>query len=68
MEAARCVCWSQRYALNRPVHGLAERAARRKGHPRAIGAAAERLATAACYVLSEEVEYREAVTVRSTGA
>ncbi len=38
-----------------------------KGNPRAIEAAAP-LGEAACYVWSEEEEYREVATFRSTGA
>jgi hypothetical protein len=51
------------------VSRLYERIARRKGHPKAIGAVARHLAEATFWILSKQEPYREpkVSTVSSTG-
>jgi transposase len=59
IEAANCVCLHQRDYPARHVTQLYKRIARRKGHPKAIGAVARHLAEATYYVLSRQQEYKE---------
>ncbi len=59
VEAANCVCLHQRDYPTRHVTQLYKRIARRKGHPKAIGAVARHLAEATYYVLSRQQEYKE---------
>ena len=59
VEAANAICLHRRRAARRHVSRLYERIARRKGHPKAIGAVARHLAEATYWVLSKEEAYRE---------
>jgi transposase len=59
IEAANCVCMHQRNFPDRHVTLLYKRIARRKGHPKAIGAVARHLAEATFYVLSRNQPYRD---------
>jgi len=58
-EAANAICLTRRRAPTRHVSRLYERVARRKGHPKAIGAVARHLAEATYWILSKEEPYRE---------
>ena len=59
VEAANCVQLHRRHFPHRHVTRLYERIARRKGHPKAIGAVARHLAEASFHVLSRQEDYRE---------
>jgi transposase len=59
VEAANCVQLHRRHFPHRHVTQLYERLARRKGHPKAIGAVARHLAEASFHVLSRQEDYRE---------
>src|SRR5262249_44003459 len=69
IEAANAICLTRRRRPTRHVSRLYERIARRKGHPKAIGAVARHLAEATFWVLSKQEAYREpkVSTVSSTG-
>jgi transposase len=69
IEAATAICAMRRRVPQRHVHRLYERVARRKGHPKAIGAVARHLAEATYWILSKQEPYREptAIAVSSTG-
>lgn len=58
-EAANSVCLNRRLRPHRHVSQLYERIARRKGHPKAIGAVARHLAEATYWVLTKQEAYRE---------
>jgi transposase len=71
IEAANCACMHQRNFPDRHVTLLYKRIARRKGHPKAVGAVARHLAEATFYVLSRNQPYRDPVLnkrVVTTGA
>jgi len=59
VEAANCVQLHRAHYPQRHVTQLYERIARRKGHPKAIGAVARHLAEASFHVLSRQEDYRE---------
>lgn len=59
IEAANCTCMHQRNFPDRHVTLLYKRIARRKGHPKAIGAVARHLAEATFYVLTRNQPYRD---------
>jgi transposase len=59
IEAANTICQTRRRAPHRHVSRLYERVARRKGHPKAIGAVARHLAEATYWILSKQEPYRE---------
>lgn len=59
IEAANCACMHQKNFPDRHVTQLYKRIARRKGHPKAIGAVARHLAEATFYVLSRKQPYRD---------
>lgn len=59
IEAANCVCMHQKHYPDRHVTLLYKRIARRKGHPKAIGAVARHLAEATFHVLSRNQPYRD---------
>ncbi len=59
VEAANTVCLNRRRWPARHVSRLYERVARRKGHPKAIGAVARHLAEATYWVLTKQEPYRE---------
>jgi len=59
IEAAKAICLTRRRRPTRHVSRLYERIARRKGHPKAIGAVARHLAEATFCVLSKQEPYRE---------
>ena len=69
IEAANAICLMRRRHPHRHVTRLYERIARRKGHPKAIGAVARHLAEAAYWLLSKQEPYREpkSSAVSSTG-
>jgi hypothetical protein len=69
IEAANAICLMRRRHPHRHVSRLYERIARRKGHPKAIGAVARYLAEATFWLLSKQEAYREpqASAVSSTG-
>ena len=69
VEAANAICVTRRRSSSRHVSRLYERIARRKGHPKAIGALARHLAEATFWILSKQEPYREpkTSTVSSTG-
>jgi transposase len=69
IEAANAICLTRRRRPSRHVSRLYERIARRKGHPKAIGAVARHLAEATFWILSKREPYREpkVSTVSSTG-
>jgi Transposase IS116/IS110/IS902 family len=69
IEAANAICLMRRRYPHRHVSHLYERIARRKGHPKAIGAVARHLAEATYWLLSKQEPYREpqASAVSSTG-
>ncbi len=69
VEAANAICIARRRAPQRHVSRLYERVARRKGHPKAIGAVARHLAEATYWMLSKQEPYRQpkAAAVSSTG-
>jgi transposase len=58
-EAANAICLMRRRHPHRHVSRLYERIARRKGHAKAIGAAARHLAEATYWLLSKQEPYRE---------
>jgi transposase len=68
IEAANAICLMRRRYPHRHVSRLYERIARRKGHPKAIGAVARHLAEATYWILSKQEPYREpkATAVSST--
>jgi transposase len=68
IEAANSICIRRGRAPHRHVSRLYERLARRKGHPKAIGAVARHLAEATYWILSKQEPYREpkATAVSST--
>src|SRR5215470_16889827 len=59
IEAANAICLTRRRRPSQHVSRLYERIARRKGHPKAIGAVARHLAEATYWILSKEEPYRE---------
>jgi transposase len=59
IEAANCLCMHQGDFPDRHVTLLYKRIARRKGHPKAIGAVARHLAESTFYVLSRNQAYRD---------
>lgn len=59
VEAANAICLMRARAPHRHVSRLYERIARRKGHPKAIGAVARHLAEATYWILSKQESYRE---------
>jgi hypothetical protein len=59
IEAANAICLMRRRHPHRHVSRLYERIARRKGHPKAIGAVAQHLAEATYWLLSKQEPYRE---------
>ena len=69
VEAANAICVTRRRSSSRHVSRLYDRIARRKGHPKAIGALARHLAEATFWILSKHEPYREPKisTVSSTG-
>jgi len=69
VEAANAICLNRGRAPRRHVSRLYERVARRKGHPKAIGAVARHLAEATYWILSKQEPYREpkASAVSPTG-
>ncbi len=69
VEAANAICLNRRRAPRRHVSRLYERVARRKGHPKAIGAVARHLAEVTYWILSKQESYREpkASAVSPTG-
>jgi transposase len=69
VEAANAICLNRGHTPRRHVSRLYERVARRKGHPKAIGAVARHLAEATYWILSKQDPYREpkASAVSSTG-
>jgi transposase len=69
IEAANAICLTRRRRPSQHVSRLYERIARRKGHPKAIGAVARHLAEATFWILSKQEPYREpkVSTVSSTG-
>lgn len=69
VEAANAICLTRGRAPHRHVSRLYERVARRKGHPKAIGAVARHLAEATYWILNKQEHYREPKTsaVSSTG-
>jgi transposase len=69
IEAANAICLMRRRHPHRHVTRLYERIARRKGHPKAIGAVARHLAEATYWLLSKQEPYREptSLAVSSTG-
>jgi transposase len=69
VEAANAICVTRRRSSSRQVSRLYDRIARRKGHPKAIGALARHLAEATFWILSKQEPYREPKisTVSSTG-
>jgi hypothetical protein len=54
IEAANAICLMRRRHPHRHVSRLYERIARRKGHPKAIGAVARHLAEATFWLLSKQ--------------
>ena len=69
VEAANAICIDPATLVRRHVSRLYDRIARRKGHPKAIGALARHLAEATFWILSKHEPYREpkVSTVSSTG-
>jgi transposase len=69
IEGANAICLTRRRRPSQHVSRLYERIARRKGHPKAIGAVARHLAEATFWILSKQEPYREpkVSTVSSTG-
>ena len=69
VEAANAICLNRSRAPRRHVSRLYERIARRKGHPKAVGAVARHLAEATYWLLSKQEPYREpqSSAVSSTG-
>ena len=69
IEAANAICLMRRRHPHRHVSRLYERIARRKGHPKAVGAVARHLAEATYWPLSKQEPYREpqSSAVSSTG-
>ncbi len=69
VEAANAICLNRQRAPLCHVRPLYARVARRKGHPKAIGAVARHLAEATYWMLSRQEPYREpkAAAVSSTG-
>ena len=69
VEAVNAICVTRRRSSSRHVSRLYDRIARRKGHPKAIGALARHLAEATFWILSKQGPYREPKisTVSSTG-
>jgi transposase len=69
IEAANATCLMRGRHPHRHISRLYERIARRKGHPKAIGAVARHLAEATYWLLSKQEPYREphASAVSSTG-
>ena len=59
VEAANSICLMRGRKPHRHVSRLYERIARRKGHPKAIGAVARHLAEATYWILSKQEAYRE---------
>lgn len=59
VEAANTVALHRRYGKNPHVTGLYERVRHKRGHAKAIGAAARHLAEAAYWMLSRNEEYKE---------
>jgi hypothetical protein len=59
VEAATVICRHRGRHPKRHVSQLYERVARRKGHPKAIGAVARHLAEATYWVLTKREPYRE---------
>ncbi|HEX2648008.1 MAG TPA: IS110 family transposase [Candidatus Dormibacteraeota bacterium] len=68
VEAANVICIGRRRAPHRHVSRLYERVARRKGHPKAIGAVARHLAEATYWMLRKQEPYQppQAAAVSST--
>ena len=69
VEAANAICLMRGRTPHRHVSRRYERIARRKGHPKAIGAVARHLAEATYWLLTKQEPYREpkASAVSSTG-
>ncbi len=69
IEAANAICLMRGRHPHRHVSRLYERIARRKGHPKAVGAVARHLAEATYWLLSKQEPYREpqSSAVSSTG-
>jgi transposase len=59
VEAANAICLHRGRAPHRHVSRLYERIARRRGHPKAIGAVARHLAEATYWMLGKHEAYRE---------
>jgi transposase len=59
VEAANAICLHRGRAPHRHVSRLYERIARRRGHPKAIGAVARHLAEATYWMLGKQEAYRE---------
>src|SRR5262249_60274227 len=59
VEAANAICLNRSRRPPRRVTRLYERVARRKGHPKAIGAVARHLAEATYWILTKQQPYRE---------
>ncbi len=59
VEAANACCRFRSKYPHRHVSRLYERVARRRGHPKAIGAVARHLAEAAYWILARKEQYRE---------
>jgi hypothetical protein len=57
--AAKAICGTRRRSSCRQVSRLYERIARRKGHPKAVGALARHPAEATFWILSKQEPYRE---------